>query len=75
MALVLLCVSFSSVNNMAGCRKCLCDNFEGVSNLEHKSKYVKVHGVIVPLSSMKDNASHLFAQLNSNHIIREIETK
>ena len=75
MALVLLCVSFSSVSNMAGCRKCLCDNFEGISNLEHKSKYVKVHGVIVPLSPVKDNASHLFSRLNSNHIIRENRNK
>ena len=70
MALVLLCVSFSSVSNMAGCRKCLCDNFEGISNLENESKYVKLHGVIVPLSPVKDNSSHLFSRLNSNHIIR-----
>ena len=49
---------------MARCRECLCDNFEGVSRLEHESKYVKVHGVIVPLPPVKDNASHLFAQQN-----------
>ena len=31
MVLVLLCVSFASVHDMAGCRKRLCDNLEGVS--------------------------------------------
>ena len=32
--LVLLCVSFASVRDMAGCRKLLC--FRGVSSLEHE---------------------------------------
>ena len=36
MVLVLLCVSFASVSDMAGCRKLLCDNFEGVSSLGHE---------------------------------------
>ena len=36
MVLVLLCVSFASVHDMAGYRKLMCDNFEGVSSLKHE---------------------------------------
>ena len=56
-ALVLLCVRLASVSNMAGCRKRLCDNFEGVSNLEDKSKCAMVHEIVVSLSSVKDSSS------------------
>ena len=40
--LVLLCVNFASVSNMARCRKRLCGNLEGVSDLEHKCTFYPI---------------------------------
>ena len=53
-------VSFSSVSNIAGYRKCLCDNFEGISNLEHEPKCVKVQRIIVPCLQWKTAALNSF---------------
>ena len=48
---------------MAGCRKILCETFEGVSNLELKSKCAKVHGIVVSLSPMKTAALNNFTNM------------
>ena len=54
-ALALLCVSFASVSDVAGCRKRLFDNYEYISSLKHESKCAKLHGIIASMSPMKGN--------------------
>ena len=42
---------------MAGSRKRLYEEFEGISDIDHKVKCMKIHKVLASLSSMKSNTS------------------
>ena len=55
MAGVIFCASLASASDMA--RKHLYDNLDGVSTLQHKSKYAKVHGIVASLSRIKESTS------------------
>ena len=55
MGLVLICASFASVSDMAGCAS--ADESKGISSLEHESKCTKVYVIFASSSPKKDSCS------------------